>query len=187
MASLITEIADAVAVLKSGGVLAYPTEAIYGLGCCPDNEEAVACLVAIKGRDTLKGLILVAANWAQCNALIAPLPEDKLKPALASWPGPYTWIFPASDNTPDWLTSSDRKIALRISDHPTVRALCEAFGGPIVSTSANISNQPPCKTQEAVLKTFQSFPITVLSGNVGRQSKPSKIMDVLTGQILRDA
>ena len=132
------EAADA---LRRGGVIAYPTEAVWGLGCDPFDESAVLRLLAIKQRPVEKGLILIAATLEQLKPLIdvAAVPTDRLADVLSSWPGPYTWVMPATAQAPRWITGQHRGIAVRVSQHPTVVGLCQAYGGALVSTSANLS------------------------------------------------
>src|SRR3990167_4516311 len=124
-------------VLQQQGVIAYPTEAVYGLGCDPFSELAVKKILKLKKRDINKGLILIASNWKQIENLIQPIPDEKLSQVMQTWPGPVTWLFPASDEVPRWISGAHSTIALRITAHPIAKALCEKWNGPIVSTSAN--------------------------------------------------
>ena len=144
--TLTTDLQQATQALCDGGVIAYPTEAVYGLGCHPFLSEAVHQLFRIKQRQPEKGLILVASDWSQIEMLIEPIPPHIQAHIQSTWPGAHTWLFPASDVVPDWIRGQHNTIALRISAHPIVQALCNKFCGPIVSTSANISGQPPTAT-----------------------------------------
>ena len=137
MAALLTPI-EAATTLHRGGVIAYPTEAVWGLGCDPSNEAAVARLLALKQRPVDKGLILVAGTLEQFHGLLDwdALPTDRSEAVFASWPGPHTWIVPTSGRVPHWITGAHDGVAVRVSAHPQVVALCDAFGGPLVSTSA---------------------------------------------------
>jgi len=175
----------AIKTLCHGGVIAYPTEAIYGLGCDPFNSQAVFKLLSIKRRQPEKGLILVASDWEQIETLIQPIAPQLLSPIQATWPGPNTWVFPASDLVPNWITGHHDTIALRISAHPIVRELCERFCGPIVSTSANIEGHPPkrdCRTCSIAFKDSVDY---ILNGKCGGANKPSTIRDAITNQTLR--
>src|SRR5690606_18310794 len=143
---------EAATALRSGGVIAYPTEAVWGLGCDPRNEAAVLRLLALKQREVDKGLILVGASEAQLTPYIDMLALDAAQRAavLASWPGPHTWIVPASTQAPAWITGTHTGIAVRVSAHPTVIALCDAFGGALVSTSANRAGEPAPSRRDAL-------------------------------------
>lgn len=177
----------AVAALRRGGVIAYPTEAVWGLGCDPFNEAAVLRLLALKQREVGKGLILVAADVGQLDGLVdwGALPEARRDDILASWPGPHTWVMPATARLPRWLTGDHDGIALRISAHPLVARLCHAFGGALVSTSANPAGAPPPRTlAEADAALFAAVD-AVLEGDTGGLDRPTPIRDALTGSPLR--
>ncbi len=139
-------IATAVAALRAGGVIAYPTEAVYGLGCDPFNAAAVAHLFALKQRPAGQGVLLIAADFAQVERFIGDAPEDAVARARASWPGPHTWVFPRSAATPDWLAGDHAGIALRVTAHTLAAQLCDAFGGALVSTSANRHGAAPARS-----------------------------------------
>ncbi|MGH6977933.1 MAG: Sua5/YciO/YrdC/YwlC family protein, partial [Brevundimonas sp.] len=140
--------AEAAIALHAGGVIAYPTEAVWGLGCDPFDEAAVLRLLAIKQRPVDKGLILIAASVTQLDGLADwdALPDARRDDVLASWPGPHTWIMPATARVPRWITGVHDGVAMRVSAHPVVIALCDAFGGVLVSTSANPAAAPPPRT-----------------------------------------
>lgn len=182
-----TEIEKACDVLHQQGVIAYATEAVFGLGCDPDNQAAVYKLLDIKQRPVEKGLILIAASWEQLLPYIdiSELSDGQLQHVWASWPGPYTWIFPARTTTPTWLTGKFSSIAVRVSAHPQVRALCQAFGKPLVSTSANLTTYPPCRSADEVADQLAHRVDFILTGQVGTQNNPSEIRDVITNQIIR--
>lgn len=178
----------AAALLRDGGVIAYPTEAVWGLGCDPMSEAAVQRLLAIKRRPLDKGLILVAARVAQLDPLLdwSALPEPRRAAVLGSWPAANTWIVPASANAPRWVTGAHSGIAVRVSAHPQVIALCEAFGRPLVSTSANLSGQPAVAAQDALDPALLERIDGLLPGATGGLERPSVIRDARTGQVLRD-
>lgn len=172
--------------LNNQQVVAYPTEAVFGLGCDPDSEQAVEALLALKQRPRDKGLILIADSYAQLLPYIddSQLSAERREQIFASWPGPVTWVMPAKPSTPQWLTGRFTSLAVRVSDHPLVKELCRQYGKPLVSTSANLSAQPPCRTAAAVKLQFgQSFP--VLEGDVGGRQNPSEIKDAATGELIR--
>ncbi len=181
-------IAAAVSVLQGGGIIAYPTEAVWGLGCDPLNESAVLRLLAIKQREPEKGLILIAAGLKQLQPFIEiqPLPPDRREIVLASWPGPHTWILPASVAAPRWITGTHRGIAVRISAHPDVIALCNQYGGALVSTSANLSGQPAARSRTDLDQSLLQQLDGVLGGETGGLQRPSSIRDALSGEALRE-
>jgi len=179
---------DAAAVLlHRGGVVAYPTEAVWGLGCDPFDENAVGRLLDIKRRPVDKGVILVAAHVTQFEGLLAweRLPADRADAVRAQWPGPRTWIVPATARVPAWITGSHDGVAVRVSDHPVVVALCEAFGGPLVSTSANLAGDPPAFTFEALSPDVLTRVDGALAGETGGLRAPTAIRDAVTGAELR--
>ncbi len=171
--------------LKQGHIIAYPTEAVYGLGCDPFNRAVVEKLARLKRRSSNKGIILVASEWSQVSVLIKSLSAAQMSAVWARWPGPHTWVFPASNQAPEWLLGPQNTIALRISDHPAIVALTQAWRGPITSTSANFAGQPPLLCYEDVCREFQYQLGYVLPGQVGDSLKPSSIQDVLTLEMLR--
>jgi len=173
-------------ILHQGGVIAYPTEAVYGLGCDPLNQQAVMRLLALKKRAVSKGLILIAASLEQLQPYLLPIEESRMVQVVDTWPGAVTWLFPASNNVPEWIRGQHDTVAVRVTDHPLASALCYLFGGPIVSTSANIEGQPPAKNAEEVAAVFSQQLALILDGNIGGLSKPTQIRDAVTGQIVRD-
>lgn len=177
---------EAASALAQGEIIAYPTEGVYGFGCDPFNEDAVKRLFKLKQRDDAKGLILIAANWQQVERLVKPLLSSKLEKVFATWPGPVTWIFLASEMVPAWIRGEHETVAIRISAHRTVKAICESFGGPIVSTSANLSGFPPPRTRRELLKQFTSGIKFIVCGRVGRLNRPTPIYDAVSGKVIRE-
>ena len=182
------DIEAAAALFRRGGLLAYPTEAVWGLGCDPGNEAAVLHLLRLKQRPLGKGLILVAAHldplrpWLDLPAL----PAERLAAVLATWPGPNTWVMPAAADAPAWITGGREGIAVRVSAHPVVAALCEAFGGPLVSTSANPGGQPPAYTRDELDPALLDAVDAVVAGETGGLARPTPIRIALDGSVLRD-
>ena len=176
-----------VSALLRGGVVAYPTEAVWGLGCDPIDETAVMRLLAIKQRTVDKGLILVAATASQLDGLVdwATLPPERRAAVEAGWPGPNTWIVPCTARVPAWISGGHAGVAVRVSAHPTVVALCTAFGRPIVSTSANLSGQPPAFSREALDPALLAQIDAVAPGDTGGLAAPTAIRDARTGEVLR--
>jgi len=172
-------------VLRAGGVVAYPTEAIWGLGCDPHNPLAVAKLLMLKERSVSKGLILIAASIEQCADYLEGLSRQEYQMLEASWPGHVTWLVPDNGMAPSWVRGDSDKVAIRVSAHPVVVDLCRSFGGPIVSTSANISGQTPIENSWQFRKTFGKKLDFYLGGALGGGCKPSEIRDLETGQVIR--
>jgi L-threonylcarbamoyladenylate synthase len=173
--------------MRRGGVIAYPTEGVWGLGCDPQNEAAVLRLLALKQRDVAKGLILIAADEAQLAPYIvlSDLTEAQRHAIHASWPGPHTWVVPASAAAPRWITGAHDGIAVRVTAHPQVRALCTAFSGALVSTSANLASQPSAQHRQALDPRIIAGVDAICEGETLGNSQPSSIRDARSGDILR--
>lgn len=144
-------------------------------------------LLALKQRPIDKGLILVAAEFAQLSAWLLPMSEDLRIQVTASWPGPTTWLLPAAAHVPKYLCGAHDTLAVRVSAHPIVRELCLAFGGPLVSTSANKANQAPARDAQQVKEMFAEQIDGLLDGSLGGQEQPTEIRDGRTGQIIRSS
>ncbi len=171
--------------LAAGQVVAYPTEAVWGLGCDPFNRHAIEALLALKSRSAHKGLILVAASIAQFDFLLWDADKTLRQKLAASWPGHTTWLVPHHQRVPGLVSGEHASIAIRVSAHSGVRALCHAFGGPIVSTSANPQGMAPARTAFMARKYFRESGVVFAPGVVGRQAKPSTIIDAQSGAVIR--
>ena len=181
----VNSIRKAVTILKQGGIIAYPTEGVYGLGCDPFNEQAVLRLLKLKHRSIDKGLILIASHWEQLENLVEPVADKLLAKAQETWPGPVTWVLPANKTVPTWISGVHNSIAIRVTRHLIARALCEAYNKPIVSTSANIEGQPVIRNSKEVREQFPQGIDFIVPGKVGDLKSPTMIRDVLTGKVLR--
>jgi L-threonylcarbamoyladenylate synthase len=172
---------------RSGEIIAYPTEAVYGLGCDPDNQAAVLSLLSLKQRPVEKGLILIARTYSQLLPYVndAAIPMDMRTEIFSSWPGPNTWLLPKSSKAPDWITGGSELIAVRVSAHQGVQDLCVRFNKPLVSTSANRSGEPAAVTKAEVIKQFGKQ-VIVVDGPLGGATKPSRIRNGYTGKIIRE-
>lgn len=179
------KLAQARRCFEAGGIIAYPTEAVYGLGCDPLDPYAVQRLLRLKQRPLEKGLILIAADYSQLRPYISPLDSEVMAPVLASWPGPHTWILPAAPGLPDWLSGGRDSIAVRVTRHPLTAQLCRYAGSPLVSTSANPSGHRPATTPLTVRRYFPQGIDLLLHGPLGGLSRPSQIHDARSGQTLR--
>ena len=178
-------LAAAVAALQDEGVVACPTEAVWGLSCDPDSARAVSRLLALKQRPVEKGLILVAASEDQLAFLLTDLSGAQRKQLSASWPGPNTWLVPHRERVQPWIHGSFDTVAVRVSQHPMVRALCEAWGGPLVSTSANPAGAQPPRAGFQVIRYFGDALDGLLPGEVGDARAPTTIRNLVSGQIVR--
>lgn len=172
-------------VIRDGGVIAYPTETVWGLGCDPFNIGALERVIEIKKRDADKGLILVAANIEQFDFLLHDADEQTIEKLKASWPGAVTWLVPHNNRVPQLVHGQFDTVAIRVSSHPMVQQLCSEVAGPIVSTSANFSGKPTVRSAvqtQCVLGRYLDF---ILSGPVGLANAPSRIIDMKTGRVIR--
>lgn len=166
--------------------MAYPTEAVYGLGCDPLNRAAVEGLLAIKQRPVEKGLILIASRFGQLSPFLEPQPPELQQQLDASWPGPVTWLVPANPATPHWLRGKHHSLAVRVTAHPLAAALCEAFGGAIVSTSANPAGRPPARSALQARLRCPGVDL-IVQGSTGRLARPTPIRDLISGKVLRSS
>ena len=175
----------AVCALRRGGVIACPTEAVWGLSCDPNNVGAVVQLLTLKRRPVAKGLILVAANEDQIDFLLAGLTTKQRAVLTGSWPGPATWLLPHLGQVPTWVCGEHATVAVRVSDHPVVSALCSAWGGPLVSTSANRTGARPAREAFQVRRYFGDSLDYLMPGSVGKAERPTPIRDIISGQVVR--
>lgn len=179
-------LALAAKALVQGQVLAYPTEAVWGLGCLPQNRHAVARILALKKRSADKGLILVSGDIRHFQPLLNGLDAPQLHALLATWPGPYTWLVPHQQKVPSIITGSHDYVAIRVSAHPVIRALTAAVGGPIVSTSANPQGLAPARTSWRA-RAYFGREVAYAPGHIGASAKPTEIRNALTGHVIRSA
>lgn len=177
----------AASVMHSGGVIAYPTEAVWGLGCDPFDEAAVNAILALKQRHVEKGLIIVASSIEQLTPYLQNLSDTERQTLENAWPGPFTWLVPHHQTLPQWIYGKHSTVAMRVSNHPVVKALCDAFGGAIVSTSANPQGKPAPTQAWQVHRYFHHASLLnyVVKGQVGKSAQPSTITDLASGRIIR--
>ena len=178
------KIKNAVRHLKAGAVIAYPTEAVYGLGCDPLNETAVMNLLEIKQRPVEKGLILIASSLEQLRPYLL-LNQTIIERISPTWPGPVTWIIPAQPWVPTWLTGAHQSLAVRVTHHPIAHDLCAQFGSPLVSTSANPTTKPAIRASRKLLTTFAGTDIFIVHGAVGTLGQETAIYDAISGKQVR--
>jgi L-threonylcarbamoyladenylate synthase len=172
-------------IVRAGGVIAYPTEAVFGLGCLPDNRRAVMRVLAVKRRSWRKGLVLIGATLAQLERYAVLPPEPRRSEILATWPGPVTWALKARRTTPRWISGGRDSVAVRLTAHPLARRLCERTGSALVSTSANVSRRAPHRRVLALRHELGRRLDCVLAGELGGLTQPTVIRDGRTGHVLR--
>jgi L-threonylcarbamoyladenylate synthase len=172
-------------IVNAGGVIAYPTEAVFGLGCLPQDRTAVTRVLAIKRRSWRKGLVLIGASLAQLERFVVLPPEPRRRDILASWPGPNTWVLEARPDAPRWVTGGRNSVAVRWTAHPVASRLCERVGQALVSTSANVSGRPPHRRLLTLRHELGTAVDYVLSGELGGLAQPTAIRDGRTGEVLR--
>lgn len=177
--------AQAVERLRTGQVIAYPTEAVYGLGCDPRNETAVRKILALKDRHEEAGLVLIASEFDQLRNWVAEVSEALLDRAMRTWPGPVTWLFPRAAGVPDFVAGKHDTVAVRVTAHIPSRQLCAAFGSALISTSANPTTAPPARSAAEVREYFGAGLAGILAGELGDGKKPSEIRDLASGKIIR--
>jgi L-threonylcarbamoyladenylate synthase len=180
------QIDRAARVVLAGGVVAYPTEAVFGLGCLPRDRSAVRRVLAIKRRSWRKGLLLIGSDLAQLERYVVLPPEPRRGEIVASWPGPVTWVLPARPRVPRWISGGRDTVAVRLTDHPVAARLCARVGEALVSTSANVSRRAPLRSARGVRRALGRAVDYVLAGATGGLAKPTVIKDARTGRILRD-
>ncbi len=178
-----SDVHQAISALKQGGVILYPTESVIGIGCDPFNKEAVMALLNIKQRDSAKGLILLGSDWQQLENYIQPIETARFNNIKAS--KNITWIFPKTAMVPDWISGHFNTVAVRVTSHPIAKQLCQEFGKPLVSTSANLSGEQPSKTFSQLSTTLCRKVDAIIKQACGPLNTPTQIRDAITDEILR--
>ena len=171
--------------MHQGGVVGCPAEAVWGLSCDPLEETAVARLLALKQRPVSKGLILVAASMAQIDGLLEGLSKPQYNKLALSWPGPTTWLIPHHGRVPSWIHGGHQSVAVRVTAHPVLSALCAIWGGALVSTSANPAGAQPAVEAFQVRRYFADSLDALVPGVIGARGRPSVIRDLISDEILR--
>lgn len=176
---------EAVRILSSGGVIACPTETVYGLSCDPFDGATVLHLLALKQRRIDHGVILMASDFTQLEPLLLPLNTALRKRVAAPARTPLTWVLPCLPDIPAWLRGRHDTLAVRVTTHPLANALCKQWGGPLVSSSANLHGRKPARDALGVRKAFNGRLDFILHGDTGNTHNPSCIRDGITGKLLR--
>ena len=178
------QIAQAGQLLRSGYIIAYPTEGVFGLGCRPDRPDSIKQLLRIKQRDSRAGLILIAADFDQLKDWIDPS-EQETHRLLQVSEKPVTWIVRAGPRAGDLLTGGRSTLAVRITEHPVAKALCQRAGSPLVSTSANPSGRRPARRPLALRLSLGHGTVFLLNGPLGNLAGPTEIREAESGRVLR--
>lgn len=173
-------------LLQQQAVVAYPTEAVWGLGCDPHSADAVEKILQLKNRHVSKGLILIADCIERFDPFLAGLDNEHLHRFRKPTTKPTTWLVPNNGAAPRWITGGRDTVALRITSHPVAAALCQLFGGPLVSTSANPQGLAEARTAEQVESYFGDAIALLAPGQVGSSARPSEIRDLVSGEIFRE-
>ncbi len=179
-----TQLNQAIQCLKSGGVIAYPTESVYGLGCDATDLESVSRILKIKKRDPDKGLILLVSDIQQASRFIIPLTEQQIAKLNQPSAHAITWLLARNRAVSTLITGTHSKLAVRVTTHPIAKMLCEGFGSPIISTSCNLHGQPSHRDAESVASDSSLDLDLIIEGSCGREP-PSRIIDLLTGARIR--
>ena len=181
------QITQAVNAVQHGGVIAYPSESVFGLGCDPDDPDAVQRILDLKQRPVEKGLILVASSFRQIENYLKPLEHEIQQRVFATWPGPHTWLWPVKDNVSRLLCGQHTTLAVRVSAYPVVRSLCDALGKAMVSTSANPADFPPARNVTEVRHYFNEKLDYIIDAEAGKSTQPTEIRDAMTNKVIRSA
>ena len=196
-------------IVRAGGVIAYPTESCFGLGCDPRNINSIRRILRIKRRPRAKGLIIIADKVTRlipyaaglklmeinsdtkfnCTDNKNNLPTQNsqllINQIRQSWPGPQTWILPATEYTSRWLRGDHANIAVRVTAHLIAARICHRSRTALVSTSANRSGRPILKTARAVQQEFGNEIDMIVPGKIGFAPAPTTIRDGITGAVIR--
>ncbi|MDC0403432.1 L-threonylcarbamoyladenylate synthase [Porticoccaceae bacterium] len=178
-------LAQAARAVVAGGVIGYPTEAVWGLGCDPLNEQAVQRVITLKRRIPEKGMIVIAHSWRTLQPALEDIDVDQLRAADAETNRPTTWLVPNNGYYSDWVTGGRPTLAVRVTQHPAAALLCARAGRPIVSTSANPASLAPARNRCKLLCYFAGELDAIAPGQVGRAARPSEIRDFVSGAVRR--
>jgi len=169
--------------IRQGGIIAYPTESCFGLGCDPRNRKAINKIIKLKKRSLNKNFILIGSSIKQFNYFLNPLDNSTSTNLFSKWPGPHTWLMTANNRCPNWLKSNS-KIALRISSFSSCQLLTKSLDMAITSSSLNLTGKIPLKNYRDVCR-FLPKQVKLIKGRVGKSKRPSVIQDFKTKKIIR--
>lgn len=168
----------------NGGIVLYPTESCFGIGCDPSNFLSIQKIKLLKKRNIKKNFLIIGSDVIQFKKYLQSLNNVQLKELYSKWPGPHTWVVGAKENCVPWLLSKNKKIAVRIPNFNICQALNQSINMPIISTSANVSGKRPIKNYRQACR-FANSHVKLIKGRIGNQKKPSTIQDFATKKILR--
>ncbi|MGO3738589.1 MAG: L-threonylcarbamoyladenylate synthase [Marinomonas foliarum] len=183
--NLITCVEELADIIRKGGVIAYPTEAVWGLGCDPYNESAVRRILALKDRPEYKGLILIAGAKNELTPWLQTLDTKAAERLISKNDIPTSWVVPDTTITPSWVRGEHQSVAIRLSQHQPVQRLCAAYQGVIVSTSANPAGLDPAMSVEEINAYFGDKVDAIFNAPLGGASQPSQVRDILTDTLFR--
>ena len=173
-------------ILLGGGIIAYPTEGVWGFGCLPWNEQGARRILQIKRRSESKGMILVAAKITQLSDYLEGLAQDQLDLLAESWPGPITWLVPDNGTAPSWIVGDHETVALRVSAHPVVQTICVQTKSAMISTSANLAGRAPAKNKLQIRRNFGNVLDYIYPGELGQPGKPTEIRHLVDNCVVRE-
>jgi L-threonylcarbamoyladenylate synthase len=176
-------LAEAVAVLKGGGVIAYPSDTVYGLGAAASDDGAVRRLFGVKGRAGEKALSLLLADAADMAPLCAQVPLLAMSLAGRFWPGPFTLVLKRSPQFRSLALGGGDSVAVRVPDHPFLRELIRRLGEPITGTSANRSGQPACRSAQEVERELGEAVDLIIDGGPSGAGQESTVIDITSGTL----
>jgi len=173
-------------ILLRGGIIAYPTEGVWGLGCLPWNEQGASRILQIKRRSESKGMILVAAKITQLSDYLEGLAQDQLDLLAESWPGAVTWLVPDNGAAPGWIVGDHDTVALRVSAHPVIQSICTQTNSELISTSANFAGKAPAQNSLQIRRNFGGSLDYIYPGELSQPGKPSEIRRLLDNCVVRE-
>lgn len=174
---------EAVAILKSGGVIAFPTETFYGLGADARNEAAIEKIFGIKGRDFKNPILVVIGDVRHLETFADDVPDEARKLMSRFWPGPLTIVFRAAPSVSPKLTAGSGKIGIRLTSHPIAMKISKRLGGPVTATSANLSGAPECSSAVEVLSQLEGKIGGIVDGGQTPGGKGSTIVDATVSPV----
>lgn len=177
------QLCQAAKIISNNGIISYPTDSVYGLGCDPLSEIAVNRILKLKNRPVEKGLIIIAGNINQLLPFIDISKSEAEK--IITTNEAISWLVKKSEITPHWISGKHSKVAIRICKHPLVINLCKLLNQPIVSTSANPAGAKPATSNPQSRRYFLNQVDYYLTGPLGPLKKPTSIINIETGLVIR--
>lgn len=172
-------------IVHQGGVIAYPTEAVFGLGCDPDNNDAIERILHLKQRAIDKGLIVITSKLQYVEKYLQPLSPNEINILNTDTDHPTSWLVPARESTSQCLRGNFSSLAIRLTTHPACIQLCEALQHGLVSTSANPQAKAPATSVARVVEYFGDALDGILDAPLGDADTPSQLIDLHSKRIIR--